>query len=78
MTKAQKHQSAEEKPETGCPGIPVSQEQLRREADYARAQRILKSMLDKGLISLSEFDKITARNRESFSPSLAEIMPSNR
>ena len=53
----------------------VSQEQLRREADYARSQKILKSMLNQGLISLSEFDKITALNRESFSPALAEIMP---
>lgn len=53
----------------------VSQEQLRREADYARSQKILKSMLNQGLISLSEFDKITALNRESFSPAMAEIMP---
>lgn len=60
----------------GPAGIPVSQEQLRREVDYVRAQRILESMLDKRLISLSEFDRITALNRESFSPALAEIMPS--
>lgn len=53
----------------------VSQEQLRREVDYARAQKILESMLNQGLISLSEFDKITTLNRESFSPALAEIMP---
>lgn len=57
---------------------PVSQEHLRREVDYVRAQRMLEALLDKGLISLSEFDKITALNRESFSPMLAEIMPSNR
>lgn len=56
----------------------VSQEQLRREVDYVRAQQILGVMLDKGLISLSEFDKITALNRESFSPMLGEIMPVNR
>jgi hypothetical protein len=53
----------------------VSQEQLRREVDYARAQKILESMLNQGLISLSEFDKITTLNRESFSPAMAEIMP---
>jgi len=64
--------------ETGCAEIPVPQEQLRREVDYVRAQQILESLLDKGLISLSEFDKITTLNRESFSPMLAEIMPSNR
>ncbi len=53
----------------------VSQEQLQREADYIRAQRLLESLLNNGLISLSEFDKITMLNRQSFSPMLAEIMP---
>ena len=54
---------------------PVPQEQLQREVDYVRAQQILKSMVEKGLISLSEFNKITALNRKTFSPLLAEIMP---
>lgn len=58
--------------------LPVSQEQLQRETDYARAQGILESLLQNGLISLSEFNKITELNRKSFSPSLAQIMPSNR
>ena len=58
--------------------LPVSQEQLQRETDYARAQVILESLLRNGLISLSEFNKITALNRESFSPALAQIMPANR
>ncbi|HCB91898.1 MAG: hypothetical protein PHU30_07855 [Oscillospiraceae bacterium] len=53
----------------------MTQEALQREADYARAQKILESMRGRGLISLSEFDRITALNRESFSPALAEIMP---
>jgi hypothetical protein len=56
----------------------VSQEQLQREVDYIRAQRILNSMLKNGLISLSEFNKITALNRKAFSPALAQIMPENR
>jgi hypothetical protein len=68
----------DENNKTGYAEISVPQEQLRREVDYVRAQRVLKSMLDKGLISLSEFDKITTLNRESFSPMLAGIMPSNR
>ena len=67
-----------ETPESICARIPVSQEQLQCEMDYIRAQRILDSMLQKGLISLSEFDKITLLNRESFSPALASIMPENR
>lgn len=68
----------DDKNETDYMEIPVAQEQLRREVDYVRAQQILESMLDKRLISLSEFDKITALNRESFSPMLAGIMPTNR
>ena len=54
---------------------PISQEQLQCEVDYIRAQRILDSMLKNGLISLSEFNKITLLNRQSFSPALASIMP---
>lgn len=65
-------------PEINYEKKPVPQEQLQREVDYVRAQRMLESMLHIGLISLSEFDKITALNRESFSPVLAGIMPSNR
>jgi hypothetical protein len=57
---------------------PVPQEQLQREVDYIRAQRMLDSMLQSGLISLSEFNKITELNRKTFSPLLAEIMPLNR
>lgn len=67
-----------ETPESICAKIPVSQEQLQCEMDYIRAQRILDSMLQKGLISLSEFNKITLLNRQSFSPALASIMPENR
>ena len=54
---------------------PIPQEQLQREVDYIRAQRMLDSMLQSGLISLSEFNKITELNRKTFSPLLAEIMP---
>ncbi|WP_169008412.1 SHOCT domain-containing protein [Faecalispora jeddahensis] len=65
-------------PEINYEKKPVSQEQLQREVDYVRAQRILDFMLQNGLISLSEFNKITALNRKSFSPALAQIMPESR
>lgn len=42
---------------------------------YRRAQTIAKKMLDDGLISVAEFNKLTAINRETFSPLFAEIMP---
>lgn len=53
---------------------PVPEGLLQREVDYVRAQQILTAMLNCGLISLSEFNKITDLNRKTFSPLLAEIM----
>ncbi|WFF74570.1 SHOCT domain-containing protein [Proteiniclasticum sp. QWL-01] len=53
---------------------PVPQELMQREVDYVRAQQILTAMMNCGLISLSEFNKITELNRKTFSPLLAEIM----
>lgn len=77
MTIVQKTQGATGIPSNGSAQAEnrFTHDQLRREADYARSQKILESMVKQGLISLSEFDKITALNRESFSPMFAEIMP---
>jgi hypothetical protein len=68
----------DEKPEIYYEKKPISQEQLQRELDYVKAQRILETILEKGVISLSEFNQITTLNRQSFSPALAQIMPENR
>ncbi|WP_082195121.1 SHOCT domain-containing protein [Bacillus andreraoultii] len=53
----------------------MSQEQLQREFDYIQAEKLLRKMLQKGLITEAEFNKVEALNRQSFSPFLAEIMP---
>jgi hypothetical protein len=53
----------------------VSQEQLQREFDYIQAEKLLRKMLEKSLITEVEFYKIDALNRQTFSPFLAEIMP---
>jgi hypothetical protein len=53
----------------------VSQEQLQREFDYIQAEKLLRKMLRKGLITKVEYNKIDALNRQTFSPFLAEIMP---
>ena len=50
-------------------------EQFQQDMDYYRAQRIAKALLDSGLIFLSQFDKLTHLNRQSFFSFLAEIMP---
>ena len=52
-----------------------TQERIQGDLDYSRAQDVAKKMLDDGLISVAEFNKLTAINRETFSPLFAEIMP---
>ena len=53
MTNTQKQRfmgdAANERPAMNHENLPVSQEQLQRETDYARAQRILESLLQNGL-----------------------------
>lgn len=66
------------KPEINCENSPISHAQLQCEVDYVRAQQMLDSMLQNGLISMQEFNKITLLNRQSFSPMLASIMPEKR
>ena len=54
---------------------PITQEQLMQDFNYHKAQEVAKTMLNEGLISLSEFNKLTQINRETFSPLWVEIMP---
>lgn len=56
----------------------ITQEELQRDYNYYRAQKTAETMLERGLISLSEFNKLTQINRDTFSPFLAEIMPEIR
>ncbi|MGI6449038.1 MAG: SHOCT domain-containing protein [Desulfitobacteriia bacterium] len=53
----------------------LSTEALQREFNYYRAEKLLYQMLEKGLITKVEFNKIMLLNRETFSPMLAQIMP---
>ena len=53
----------------------ITQEELQREFDYYRAQQMLETMFMFGMISVDEFNKISERNRKTFSPYLSEIMP---
>lgn len=49
--------------------------EMQNEYDYFLAEQLTKKLLDKGLISVDEFDKIMAKNRQSFSPFIAKIIP---
>jgi len=48
-------------------------EELQREYDFYMAEKIVKKMLEKGLISDVECTRISAENRRIFSPLLAEL-----
>ncbi len=52
-----------------------SEKQFQQDVDYYRAQRIAKRMLDAGLITLFQFDKLSEINRKTFSPFIAELSP---
>ena len=51
-----------------------TQEQLQREFNYIQAERITKKLLEKGLITIVEYDRIMGENRRVFSPFLATIL----
>lgn len=53
----------------------MTEEQMRKDYYYYLSQKIIKLMLDKGLITDDEFHRIMKLNRQSFSPNLVEIMP---
>ena len=54
---------------------PIRQTDIEQDYNFFQAQKIAKNMLELGLISLSEFNKLTEINRKTFSPFWIEIMP---
>ncbi len=52
-----------------------TEEELQHEFDYFVAQQMLEKLLSMGNISVDVFNKITEKNRLTFSPYLSEIMP---
>lgn len=50
-------------------------EEVQRDYDYFMAQKAAEQLWKDKLISLSEFDKLTQINRETFYPHLVELMP---
>lgn len=62
---------------TSAPSGYFTQERIQGDLDYKRAQAIAKMMLDSGLISVAEFNKLSDINLKTFSPLFAEIYPNN-
>ena len=52
----------------------MTEDEMWADFDYQMAQRMTKNLLENGLISDDEFDKITALNRLKFCPFMAEIL----
>ena len=52
----------------------LTEEQMYNEINYYRAEKMAKKMLDKGLITDDEYDRILAECRRIFVPFLAELM----
>ena len=51
----------------------LSDAELQDEYNYILAENFTKKLLEMGLVSEGEFNKIMAKNRESFSPFFARI-----
>lgn len=56
----------------------IQQSDIEQDYSFLQAQRVTENMLKLGLISLSEFNKLSLKNRETFSPFWVEIMPEIR
>lgn len=52
---------------------PTNQE-MQNEYDYILAEQMTKNLLSKGFITEDEYERIMARNRDSFSPVISKIM----
>lgn len=50
-------------------------EDMQNEYNYYLAEQLTKKLLDEGLISSDEFDKIMEKNRKTFSPFISKIIP---
>ena len=47
---------------------------MQKDFEYEIAQKLTKSLLSEGLISIDEYDRISALNAQKFSPFYADLM----
>ena len=55
----------------------ITEDDLIREFDYIVAEQLLKKLLENGLITIDESNKISKLNAQKFSPKLTAILPTN-
>ena len=56
----------------------ITQEEIQRDFDYYMAQRVAEQLKNARLISIDEFNKLTAINRRTFLPMNVGILPKIR
>lgn len=56
----------------------IQQTDIEQDYNFFQAQKVAENMLELGIISLSEFHKLSQKNRDTFSPFWVEIMPEIR
>lgn len=56
----------------------ITQEEIQHDFDYYMAQCVAEQLKNAGLISIDEFNKLTALNRRTFLPMNVEILPKIR
>lgn len=52
----------------------MTQEAMQKDFEYEMAQKMTMNLLDEGLISIDEYNRISVLNREKFSPFYADLM----
>jgi hypothetical protein len=52
----------------------MTQEAMQKDFEYEMAQKITRSLCEKGIISVDEMNRIFALNKEKFSPFYADIL----
>jgi len=52
----------------------MSEEDLQKEYDFYMAEKLSKMLFDNGLLTKEECTKLSAKNRETFSPYLGSVM----
>lgn len=51
----------------------MTKEQFKQEVHYKMAQKMLKILLNRGIVTEDEYEKIEDLNRQTFSPQLAKV-----
>lgn len=52
-----------------------TEEEMQSEYNYIRAGQMTKKLLDKGMITEEEYNKIMDKNRQTFCPFLSDLYP---